>query len=196
MGKIVTSASMSLDGYISGPDESGFEHLFGWHQGGDVEFSAADPRWSFRTTEASAGHLREQLAGTGALVVGRRLFDVTEGWGGNHPFGVPVFVVTHRKPDDPPFPGGPFTFVTDGVESAIAQARQVAGGKDVGVAAGQMARQALAAGLLEEIGVDLVPVLLGGGIRFFDTIADAPVVLGAPRVIEGNGVTHLRYPVR
>jgi dihydrofolate reductase len=109
MGKVITSASMSLDGYISGPDESGFEHLFGWHHNGDVEVSATDPRWSFTTTEPSAEHLREQMAATGALVVGRRLFDVTQGWGGNHPFGVPVFVVTHQVPRDRPHPRAPFT---------------------------------------------------------------------------------------
>jgi dihydrofolate reductase len=135
------------------------------------------------------------MAATGALVVGRRLFDVTQGWGGNHPFGVPVFVVTHQVPRDWPHSQAPFTFVTDGVESAVGRATEAAGGKDVGVAAGTMARQGLAAGLVDEIWVDLVPVLLGGGISFFDTLPSAPVLLGTPRVIETKGVTHLRYRV-
>jgi dihydrofolate reductase len=112
MSKVITSASMSLDGFIAGPGNSGFEHLFAWHRNGDVEVASADPRWAFQVEAVSATHLRDQLASTGALVVGRRLFDLTNGWGGTHPFGVPVFVVTHAAPRDWPHPDAPFTFVT------------------------------------------------------------------------------------
>lgn len=194
MAKVITSAAMSLDGYISGPGESGFEHLFGWHQTGDVELGTAHPSLGFKVTPQSGGYLRELVEGTGALVVGRKLFDLTQGWGGTHPFGVPVFVVTHKAPDDWPHEG--FTFVTDGVESAVRQAAEVAGGKAVGVAAGDMACQALAAGLVDEFWIDLVPVLLGGGTPFVGSVAGAPIVLADPRVIEGRGVTHLIYRLR
>lgn len=194
MAKIVTSASMSLDGYISGPGESGFEHLFGWHRTGDVEIATAQPSVAFKVTPQSGEHLRELVENTGALVVGRRLFDFTQGWGGTHPFGVPVFVVTHTAPDDWAQEG--FTFVTDSVESAVRQAAEIAGDKAVGVAAGDMARQALAAGLIDELWIDLVPVLLGGGTPFITSVAGAPIVLDDPRVIQGRGVTHLIYQLR
>jgi dihydrofolate reductase len=196
MAKVITSASMSLDGFIAGPSETGFEQLFAWHRNGDVEVPSADPRWSFRVSAASAAHLREQLDTVGALVVGRRLFDLTQGWNGSHPFGVPIFVVTHNAPADWPHPDAPLTFVTDGLESAVRQAKTVAGDRTVGVAAGDLARQALDAGLLDEIQVDLVPVLLGGGTRLVDGLAKTPVTLGTPRVVESAGVTHLYFPVR
>ncbi|MFI6434940.1 dihydrofolate reductase family protein [Streptomyces sp. NPDC050759] len=196
MGKVVTSASVSLDGFIAGPAETGFEHLFAWHHNGDIEVPSADPRWSFRLSEASADHLRQQMRVFGALVVGRRLFDLTHGWGGSHPFGVPVFVVTHRPPTDWAHPEAPFTFVTDGLDSAVRQAKDCAGERVVGVAAGDLARQALDAGLLDEIHVDLVPVLLGGGSRFIEGLTKTPVTLGTPpRVVESSGVTHLYYEV-
>ena len=147
-------------------------------------------------SEASAGYLREALAGVGALVAGRRLFDHTRGWGGSHPLGVPVFVLTHTTPEGWPRDDAPFTFVTDGVESAVAQAKAVAGDKTVAVASPNVAQQCLNAGLLDGIGVDLVPVLLGDGIRFFDNLSNAPVALEGPRVIEGTGVTHLYYRVK
>ncbi|GGT63899.1 dihydrofolate reductase family protein [Actinomadura citrea] len=191
MTKVITSASMSLDGYISGPGESGFEHLFGWHRTGDVEVATARPDMAFKVTPQTGEHLRRLVDGTGALVVGRKLFDLTQGWGGSHPFGGPVFVVTHTAPDAWPHQG--FTFVTDGVESAVRQAAEVAGGKAVGVAAGDMARQALAAGLIDEFWVDLVPVLLGGGTPFFNAVTDVPLVLDDPDVVQGRGVTHLVY---
>ncbi|WP_028067799.1 dihydrofolate reductase family protein [Solirubrobacter soli] len=194
MTKIISGATMSLDGYIAGPEESGFDRLFQWYGNGDVELPSANPGISFRLTEASAKHWREVLETTGALVVGRHLFDITSGWGGRHPIGVPVVVLTHRVPDD--FESESFVFVTEGgIEAAVAKARELAGDKDVVVNGGQMAEQALQAGLLDEIGVDLVPVLLGGGTPFFDALG-APVDLEGPiSTIQGDRVTHLRYRV-
>jgi len=107
----------------------------------------------------------------GALICGRRLFDITNGWGGNHPVGAPVFVVTHTVPEGWPREDAPFTFVTDGPESAVRQAQAVAGDKVVAVATPTITQQLLDAGLLDEIAVNLVPVLLGEGIRFFDNLA-------------------------
>jgi dihydrofolate reductase len=155
-----------------------------------------DTRWTAKVTPASAQHLRNGIARVGALVCGRRLFDLTKGWGGRHTIDVPVFVVTHRGPDDWPHPEAPFTFVTDGVESAIAQAKATAGDKNVAIASANIAQQCLNAGLLDEICVDLAPVLLGKGIPFFTKLAGAPVLLDNPEVVQGDRVTHLTYRVQ
>jgi dihydrofolate reductase len=196
MSKVYTGASMSIDGYIAGPNESGFEHLFKWYGNGDVEVPTTKPEMTLHLTEVSAAHWRALLDRTGALVVGRKLFDFTGGWGGNHPIGKPVVVVTHKAPEDWP-QDTPFTFVTDGIESAIEQAKALAGDKVVGVNGGSIARQCLDAGLLDEIWVDLVPVLLGSGTPFFEQLGTAPVELEGPVSIgEGRDVTHLRYRVR
>jgi dihydrofolate reductase len=196
MTKILTGATMSIDGYIAGPDESGFDRLFQWYGNGDVELPSANPDVSFRLTETSAAVWRELLDTTGALVVGRHLFDITSGWGGRHPMDVPVVVLTHSVPDGWERESESFVFVTDGgIEAAVAKARELAGDKNVVVNGGQMAKQALQAGLVEEIGVDLVPVLLGGGTPFFDRLG-GPVDLEGPiSVVEGKAVTHLRYRV-
>jgi dihydrofolate reductase len=197
MTKVYTGASMSLDGYIAGPGETGFEYLFRWYGNGPVELPTTHPDMTLRLTEASAAYFRQVIDETGVLVVGRKLFDSTDAWGGNHPMGRPVVVVTHRVPDGWPRPGAPFSFATDGIEAAIEQARAIAGDKAVGVNGGTIASQCLDAGLLDEIAVDLVPLLLGGGVRFFDRLARVPVELEGPvSVVEGTDVTHLRYRVR
>src|SRR5436305_1319504 len=128
MTLVVTEMSMSLDGFIADPSD-GVEHLFGWYGNGPVEVPTADPRWTFHTSEASAAHLGEAFARVGALVCGRRIFDHTQGWGGNHPLGVPVFVVTHSVPEGWPRPDAPMTFVTAGLDNPIPQATALAGGK-------------------------------------------------------------------
>ncbi|OKK05855.1 deaminase [Streptomyces sp. CB03234] len=196
--KIYTGASMSLDGYISGPDETGFDKLFAWYDSGEVTVETTHPELTLHLTEVSATHWHRLVQETGALVVGRKLFDLTGGWGGNHPMGVPVVVVTHSVPDGWPREGAPFHFVTEGVEPAVALARRLAGdGKHVGVNGGTIAQQCLDAGLLDEVGIDLVPVLLGGGTPFFRDLKGAPYELEGPvSIAEGKGVTHLRYRVR
>jgi dihydrofolate reductase len=197
MSKVYTGASMSLDGYISGPGETGFEYLFKWYSNGDVEVPTSDPEMTPRMSAASAEHFRNLIDQSGALVVGRKLFDFTNGWGGNHPMGRPVVVVTHTVPEGWPRDDAPFTFVTDGIERAIEQAKALAGDKVVGVNGGTIASQCLDAGLLDEVWVDLVPVILGGGTSFFDQLKGAPYELEGPvSVVEGDNVTHLRYRVR
>ena len=191
MTKVFTGASMSLDGYIAGPNETGFEHLFNWYRNGEVEVPTGDPNMTLHMTEASANHFRELADNTGALVVGRRLFDLMNGWGGAHPLNRPVVVLTHNLPDDWPAEGPNFTFV-----AAVDRAKQLADNKIVGVNGGNIARQCLDAGLLDEIWVELVPVLLGGGVKFFDQLEHAPVLLDGPEITEGKDVTHLRYRVR
>ncbi|NKY42956.1 dihydrofolate reductase family protein [Nocardia cerradoensis] len=198
MATVVCGASMSLDGYIAGPEESGFEHLFAWYEAGDRAYPSTHPEVRFSMTEADHDHVAAYLDAVGVFVVGRRLFDLTDGWGGIHPFDRPIVVVTHRIPQQwiDSHPGAPFTFVTDGIEAAIERAAVIAGDRAVGVNGGTMARQALEAGLLDEIWIDLVPVLLGGGTPMFDHLGAAPHLLEDPVVLAGSRVTHLRYRVR
>jgi dihydrofolate reductase len=131
-------------------------------------------------------------------VIGRRLFDLTDGWGGTPPVGDAIFVVTHRVPTEwvESHADAPFTFVTDGVASALAKAQAVAGDRVVSLTAGDMTGQALAAGLVDELRVDLVPVLLGTGVRYFGDFTGAEQMLEDPAVVQGDRVTHLHYRVR
>lgn len=195
MGEVVANMSMSLDGFVE-DSNGGVEQVFGWLGSGDEAVAAPGDEREFRTSPASAEYLRKGFAGTGALVCGRRLFDLTQGWRGRHPAGVSVFVVTHQAPEAWPYPDAPCTFVTDGVASAIAQAKDVAGDRSVAVASPDITRQCLDLGLLDAISVDLVPVLLGAGKPFFADLQGAPVTLSTPTVVQGHGVTHLRYRVR
>ena len=126
---------------------------------------------TFRVSARSAEHVRGFMAEVGAFLTGRRTFEAAHGWEGQHPLDVPAFVLTHEIPDGWPQPGSTVQFVTDGIESAVARAKSTAGPKAVAA------------------------VLLGAGVRLFDHLADTPAVLGNPTVVNGVGVTHLRYPV-
>ena len=128
------------------------------------------------------------------MLTGRRTCDAAHAWGGQHPFGVPTFVVTHHVPDGWP-PDSSVHFVTDGVETAVAQAKAAAGDKSVGIHGADTIQQCLNAGLVDELHIDLAAVLLGKGVRLFDRLVDTPVTLGDPSVVGGEAVTHLRYPV-
>ena len=195
MGKVVVGATVSLDGFVSGPNDSGAEHLFAWFAGGEHEF----PNFPARLSEPDYGYMREFNEGIGVFVIGRRMFDQTDGWGGRHPFDKPIVVVTHAVPEGwvAAHPDAPFTFVTDGVSAAIERARAIAGDLSVCVTPGRIASECLELGLLDELSIDLVPVLLGSGVRLFDELQMAPILLDEPdRVVEGYRVTHLRYQVR
>jgi dihydrofolate reductase len=151
-----------------------------------------------RVSSESAELMRREQASWGALVVGRHLYDLTNAWNGRHPLGVTTVVLTHQPPDDRPQADENFVFVTDGIEAAVAKAKEIAGDRNVAVNGGQMAKQALDAGLIDEVGVDLVPVLLGEGTRLFDLPGSttAPTEFEGPTlVVQGTGVTHLRYRV-
>jgi dihydrofolate reductase len=189
---------MSLDGYVAGPGGGGFEHLFAWYDAGDIALTTANPGVSMHVTETGAAHVRRLVEGTGALVVGRTLFDQVQGWGGRHPIGCPVVVLSHSVPDGWPREDAPFTFVTEGgIGQAVAVARETAADRGVGLNAGTIASQALDAGLVDEVWIDLVPVILGGGAPFFAALAAAPFLLDGPvEVHEDVRVTHLRYRVR
>jgi len=184
---------MSLDGFIAKPDGD-VGALFDWYSGGDVEVRYPGGML-VKVTPASAAFIREVHFAAGAIVTGRRLFDITNGWEGQHPLDVPVFVVTHAPPPDWAHPDAPFTFVTDGVASAIAQAKTVAGDRAVGVGGANVAQQALRAGLLDEVTIDLVPLLLGEGISFFGNLGGDRIALERTIEIAAPGVTHLRYRV-
>ena len=185
MTKVVSSASMSLDGFVAGPnDEVG--PLFDWYEAGDVPWTSAAGDLTFHLTQRDADYWRGWVGRLGALVVGRRLFDITDGWKGTHPLGVPVVVLTHEQPEGWGYPGGTVEFVTGGIHDAVARAREIAGAADVGVAAGEIASQCVAEGLLDEVAVDLVPCFLGVGRPYF-TEAAGEVVLGdATTVVAGS----------
>jgi dihydrofolate reductase len=196
MAKVVAIMSMSLDGFVADAND-GVAEVFDWYFSGDVDVStgSATMDMMFHVSPASAEHLRGLQAEVGAMLTGRRTFEVADGWGGQHPWGVPAFIVTHEVPDGWPRPDSTVQFVTDGIESAVARARSAAGPKSVLVHGAQTIQECLDAGLLDEIHIDLAAVLLGAGVRLFDHLANTPVVLGDPTVIAGVGVTHLRYPV-
>jgi dihydrofolate reductase len=202
MGKVRTGHSMSLDGFIAGPNDGpeaplgdGGERLLAWYSAGDTEYRLPGTEMVFQVSPQTAELLRETRTTTGALVTGRRTFDITNGWGGRHPLDVPVFVLTHAVPQESVYEGSPFTFVTDGLESSLEQAKAVAGEKDVGVVGASLVQQCIRAGLLDEIHVDLAPVLLGDGVRLLDQLGTEPIELESTRVIEGAGVTHLTFRV-
>lgn len=193
MGKVVTGISMSLDGFIAGPNDD-VQHLFKWYFSGNVGIPVQNGRMTLKVSPQSASVLEEAIRTNGAMVTGRRNFDGANAWGGNPPF-VPTVVLTHNVPQEWVKAGSPFIFVTDGIESAIRQAKQAAGDKNVAVATPSITQQCLKAGLLDEIHVDLVPVLLGQGIRLFEQLGIEPVELESTQVIEAPGVTHLTFRV-
>jgi dihydrofolate reductase len=197
MGKVIAQASMSLDGYIS-KDDNTIGRLFDWLQNGEVQFTTASEGMTVNLSPQSAKHWEQLVSSLGALVCGRTLFAFTDGWGGRHTLDVPVVVVTHRVPADwvEAHPDAPFHFVTDGIETAVAKAKVLAGDRDVTVSAGTMARQCLELGLLDEVAVDLVPVVMGKGRPFFGEMPIEDVPLGNPTsCVQGDRVTHLRFPV-
>jgi dihydrofolate reductase len=202
MGKVVVQLSMSLDGFIAGPNDGpenslgdGGEQLFKWYSGGDTDFKWPSGTMTSKVSAVSAAHLREMIPTIGALVTGRRTFDIARAWGGRHPLNIPVVVMTHTIPHEWAEKDSIFTFVVDGVESAVARAQRIAGSKNVAVCAASVTQQCLQAGLLDEIHIDLVPVLLGGGVRLFDHLGDEPIELERMGVIEAPGVTHLAFRV-
>ena len=201
MGKVVFNMTMSLDGFVAGPNDSpekglgeGGDALFNWYFSGDTELPISDGNMVLKVSPQSAEILQESFQHYGAGVWGRKTFEIAHGWGG-HPPGSPCFIVTHNVPQEWVYEGSPFTFVTDGVESAIRQARQAAAEKDVVVCTASILQQCLNAGLMDEIHVDVAPLLLGKGVRLFDHLNINPTELECIRVIQAPGVTHLGYRV-
>ena len=184
MGKVALDKTMSLDGFIAGPNDD-VTRLFEWYGG---------------TIAHAAEILGDPLTTTGAVVMGRRSFNIIDnpnGWvtpdGTSLPW--PVFVLTAEAREKVTKGATTFTFVTDGIESTVTQAKAVAGDKNVGVMGANTAQQCLQAGLLDEIQIHLVPVLLGEGIRLFDPLGTQHIELESTRVIEAPGVTHLGFRI-
>ena len=196
MGKAIMFAAVSLDGYIAADDDT-VGPLFDWYENGDVPGTFSDEDRVFHTTQETADFLYSLAPNMAACVIGRRLFDLTNGWNGVPANGEHVFVVTHEPPTDWTYRDtAPFTFVDD-VRGAIEQAKAFAGDRDVSVSAGQIGGQALREGLIDQVVLNLVPAVLGSGKPFFSegVMAD-PVLFDDPRVVQGKQVTHLVYDVR
>lgn len=147
MGKGMWGLAMSLDGFIAAPNDGpenplgeGGMRLFDWYSSGDTEYVVPSGEMTFKVSKQSAEMLREAFSSIGAIVTGRRTFDITNGWGGKHPLDAPVFVLTHNVPERWDYEGSPFTFVTDGVESAVEKAKAVAGDKNVAGGAASLAQ--------------------------------------------------------
>ncbi|ODB72632.1 MULTISPECIES: dihydrofolate reductase family protein [Micromonospora] len=192
MGTVVLYSSVSVDGFVADDnDQPG--PLFDWLTSGDVPL---DDSGALRVSQTSHDYIRPYWDQIGVTVVGRHVFDLTDGWDGTPPSGIAhVVVVTHRPPPEGWNPGAPFHFV-DGVEAAVAKAQELAGDRIVEVAAGDVGGQALAAGLVDEVRMDVVPVVFGSGKRFFGSV-DAQHLLEDPDVVlPGERVLHLRYRVR
>jgi dihydrofolate reductase len=202
VGKVKVDISTSLDGFITGPDDRPGQEL---GEGGEQlhEWGFGLAGWRNRhgleggETGPDDDVLEEASSNVGAIVMGPRMFDLGEGpWGDDPPFRVPVFVVTHRAGDTLEKEGGTtFTFVTDGVESALDRAREAAGDKNISVAGGaETVQQLVAAGLVDEIQLHVAPLFLGRGKRLFDQLGKE-IELERMRVVDSPAVTHLKYRV-
>lgn len=196
MGTVMTGFTMSLDGFIADRND-GVEPLFRWYESGPIEYTFPSGEMTAHVSAESLAVLKELNESTGAIVTGRRLFDITNGWDGRHPEDVPIVVLTHEVPEAwvEKHPDAPFTFVTEGLARAVEEGRRLAGEKKLALAGADVAQQAIRAGLVDEIGVELAPVLLGEGIRFFDHLGPGVIELECTQVVDAPGIVHLRYRV-
>ena len=211
MSKTIVRITMTLDGYVAGPSQS-LEHPMG--VGGQAMHTWAFQLAAWRekagmaggVENASSAIVREMFENVGAVIMGRNMFGGGPGpwqedwkgwWGDNPPYHMPVFVLTHHQRDPLAMEGDTtFHFVTDGIESALRQAKRAAGSKDVMVMGGANAvQQFLAAGLVDEVNISIAPLLLGGGERLLDNLGSPPPRFEQVRVVEGPGVVHVRYRV-
>jgi dihydrofolate reductase len=193
MSKVNTHMTMSLDGFIADPQD-GIDELFGWYGAGDIEVPTAVEQFTFMVDEPGAELLRGLMGNVGALVAGRRIFDITNGWDDHHPMGAPVVVVTHHAPEDAD--RWPRTSFVDSVEAGVERAKEIAGDQDVTIVSADIAAQALDLGLVDEVDISLVPVLLGEGIPYFASLGGAPHRFEDPIVTPGTRATHLQYTVK
>lgn len=191
MGSIVMANVVSVDGYIA-DDNDDIGPLFDWYFNGDVPLAEGG---SFRVSKASADYVRPLWGEIGAMVIGRHLFDIMNGWDGTPPVGDHVVVVTHRPKPDGWHPEASYHFVDD-VTQGVAKAKELAAGRTVTVAAGDLGGQALALGLVDEVAMEVVPVVFGSGKRYFGPIDSLHLLEDPHVVIQGDRVLHLRYRVR
>ena len=182
MATVVADMSVSLDGFVAEAD-GGVERVFAWY---------GKPQPESQPREGRSG---PGASGLRVIVAGRRTFEQAEGWGGEHPTGAPVIVVTHGIPEGWPRKGAAVSFVTEGIETAMKQAAAIAGDGVIALATPSIIQQCLNLGLVDRIQVKVVPLLLGAGIPMFGKLTGDPIELENPTVVEGNGVTHLHYRV-
>jgi dihydrofolate reductase len=191
MSTVVMHSVVSVDGYIADKaDQVG--PLFDWYANGDTELTEGG--W-FKVSRASAAYVRPMWDSIGSSVIGRHLFDLTNGWEGTPPAGEHVVVVSHRPKPDGWHPEASYYFVGD-VAQAVAKAKELAGERTVAVAAGEVGGQALALGLVDEVAMDVVPVVFGSGKRYFGPVDGQHLLEDPDVVIRGDRVLHLRYRVR
>jgi dihydrofolate reductase len=191
MSKVLMHNVVSLDGFIA-DDNDDIGPLFDWYGNGDT---APVEGSGFRMGAESAAYVAEVWGSIGALVIGRRLFDLMDGWDGQPPVGEHVVVVSHRPKPDGWHPEASYHFVGD-VGTAVKTAEELAAGRVVAVAAGEVGGQALAEGLVDEVAMDVVPVVFGSGRRYFGSLSGQRLLEDPDVVVRGDRVLHLRYPVR
>ncbi|MFG1941574.1 dihydrofolate reductase family protein [Nonomuraea sp. NPDC048826] len=202
MGKVIMHNVMSVDGFIADENDD-VGPLHDWYFNGDTPIAEQDGQGfdhsgagsGFQVSRASAEYVREMWRSIGVIVMGRRLFDLTNGWEGSPPTGDHVVVVSHRPKPEGWHPEASYHFVTD-VTAAIAKAQELAGERTVSLNAGDVGGQVLAAGLVDEVAIDVAPVVFGSGRRYFGGI-DGQHLLEQPHVVvQGDGVLHLKFKVR
>lgn len=196
MASVIMHAVVSVDGYIAHADDS-VGPLFDWYFNGDTELATASG-WTFQVSRTSADYVQPFWDAIKVTVIGRHLFDTTNGWDGKPAAGDELVVVTHRPLPEQwlaEHPDAPF-HVADSVEAGIALAKKLAGDGLVCVTAGDLGGQAFAAGLVDEVAMDVVPVVLGAGVRYFGGHAGAVLLEDPDQVVQGDRVLHLHYPVK
>jgi dihydrofolate reductase len=194
VGKVVLYMSISLDGFIAGPNDE-LVRLHDWIFSGQSDRTGATSRWASGDPK-DAEVIDEMFRTTGAVIIGRRTYDIGEPfWGPNPPFRVPCYVLTHRAREMQIRGETTFTFVTEGAESALKQARVAARHRNVSLMGAKVAQQFMKAELLDEIQLTVVPVLMREGIRLFENMGTKRVELERERVIESSGATHIKLRV-
>lgn len=201
MSRVTLYMAMSLDGFITGPDDDATNpagvdgmRLMDWLGGVDGDGDQADDAGGYRPNNPNSRVVFDESMATGAVITGKRTGDFAGYWGGDHHDGVPIFVPTHQPPSNNPFPN--VHYVTDGIAACVAQAKTAAGGRDVMLHGAYTAQEALKAGVLDVIEIQLRPVLLGQGRLLFDRLPAEHVELQLVRTLEAPGVLHLRYEVQ
>jgi dihydrofolate reductase len=192
MSKVVLDITVSLDGFIAPPNDD-TSRLHAWLFNGDTPSKYSD---TFKMSEASAKVFDDLVRTTGSIITGHRTYDLTGGWGGSHPVNDKVFVLSHDIPQDVPRGSTTFTFVTDGIESAVRQAKEASDEKDVYLMGGaDVVQQCIKAGLVDEIMLHVVPLLLVKGIRLLENLGNTRIELEQTNVIEAPEVTHLGFRI-
>jgi dihydrofolate reductase len=200
MTRVVIDLSMSVDGFVAGPDDGhaqplggrGGNHIFDWYFSGDTPYADT----MFRPRGASRQIVAEMFERMGVMLTGRRTYEIANGWNGTHPVnGIPVVIMTNDPPSIVPKGRSHLVFVSDGIESAVETAKALANGKDVGIGGASVAQQALSAGLVDELSLHIAPILLGGGVRLFDHLGYEAIQLRRLASLEAEDVSHVRYEV-